>query len=300
MFFFLFCWQIIGLVSLLFILVSIVAFCIGSEPEYRDMSTHMFFDAEYSYIDGEYVMTDYKTNRIIIVELVCVIWFTIEFLIRIISCPDRKKFVINILNIIDFVTILPFYVEVSKRGLLPQTTMVFLGCLRAVRCVRLLRICKIVRNVTAIQALGHTLRASIYDLCLLGAFLVVAILIFSILVFCAENHVNKSFSSMSGALWWTVVTLTTVGYGDAIPHTWFGKVIGSLCALTGFLAITMPIPILVTKFAKYYALAEAKQKKLDKRRRGNTAHSKVRQSEEDNKRTITGVVGLTNNPQDIN
>ncbi|XP_062410787.1 potassium voltage-gated channel subfamily C member 1-like [Sardina pilchardus] len=262
--------MLIGILSLVFILMSTVAFCLGTHPEFPEVLGPMFLNVEYEYNDGEYEVRDYQTNAVMIVEIVCNIWFTIEFLIRIISCPDKLKFVRSALNIIDFVAILPFFVEVSRRGLMSEFTAFILGCLRAARCVRLVRIFKMATCVTGIRALGHALRASVCDLCLLGIALSVALLVFSIPIYYAERAVNSGVTSVPRALWWAVVTMTTVGYGDITPVTLLGKVIAGLCAVTGVFFITMPVPILVNKFAKYYALTEAKQRRrVKKRRRGD-------------------------------
>ncbi|XP_041915079.1 potassium voltage-gated channel subfamily C member 1-like isoform X1 [Alosa sapidissima] len=299
--------MIIGILSLLFILVSTIAFSLGTHPEFPEVLGPMFLNVVHEYSEGEYEVSNYQTNSLMIVEIVCNIWFTVEFLIRVICCPNKLKFVLNFLNIIDFVAILPFFMEVSWRGRMSGTTLFFLGCLRAARCIRLVRIFKMARCVTAVRALGHALRASICDLCLLGIALSVALLVFSILMYCAEHITNDltHFRTVPMALWWAVVTMTTVGYGDMYPESWPGMVIASLCAMTGVLFITMPIPILVNKFAKYYALTEARQRQRAKRRRGDgrsagasapvwrgveNLHSRVNQSEEDTKSSSAGAV----------
>uniref|UniRef100_A0A8C0J0V7 BTB domain-containing protein n=1 Tax=Chelonoidis abingdonii TaxID=106734 RepID=A0A8C0J0V7_CHEAB len=204
------------------------------------------------------------------VEGACVIWFTFEFLMRVCFCPDKLEFVKSSLNIIDFVAILPFYLEVGLRGLSSKAAKDVLGFLRVVRFVRILRIFKLTRHFVGLRVLGHTLRASTNEFLLLIIFLALGVLIFATMIYYAErigadpnditgsNHTN--FKNIPIGFWWAVVTMTTLGYGDMYPKTWSGMLVGALCALAGVLTIAMPVPVIVNNFGMYYSLAMAKQK----------------------------------------
>ncbi|XP_031433673.1 potassium voltage-gated channel subfamily C member 4-like isoform X2 [Clupea harengus] len=258
--------MIVALISLLFILVSISGFCL--ETVYLEHVTTVANVTVEDIIEEEVIYEIVPITELVTVEIICVIWFTFEFLVRIICCPDKLKFILNVLNIIDFVAILPFYLGVCLNGLTSKTVLSFLGCLRVVRGIRILRIFKMMRHVTGIRALGHTLRASAYEFCLLAVTLSVAIFVFSALIYYVEReHEDTAFGNIFLAFWWALITMTTVGYGDLCPITSLGKVIASLCALMGVLTIVMPVPILVNNFVRYYALAEAKQRRPTKRRR---------------------------------
>ncbi|XP_076140020.1 voltage-gated potassium channel KCNC4-like [Alosa pseudoharengus] len=262
--------MIICILSLLFILISIICFCVGTHS-HSEQWTLDIEDGNETYVDAYDIFLYMHPIRALgIIELLCIIWFTAEFLIRIISCPNKLKFVLNVLNIIDFLAILPFYVELCLGWSVHELALRFLRCLPMVaRVLRLLRIFKLMRHVTGVRALGHSLRASAYELFLLGVALSVVVLAFSTLVYFAEKAEADSLFDISSALWWAVVTMTTVGYGDMYPQTWPGRAVASLCAVTGVLFITMPVPILVNKFAKYYALTEAKQRRQAKRKGGD-------------------------------
>ncbi|XP_062410522.1 potassium voltage-gated channel subfamily C member 1-like [Sardina pilchardus] len=263
--------MIIGLLSLLFILMSIVCFCLATHSQFQHISgpedrNETYLEHDEDYMDADMALNIQISGALMIIEILCVVWFTFEFLIRIISCPEKLKFILNVLNIIDFMAIMPFYVVFILGWSIHE--MYFL--LMVPRCLRLLRIFKLTRRVAGVRALVHSLRASACELFSLAVALSAFLLVFSTLAFYTEKEEEDTqFHSISGALWWAVVTMTTVGYGDMYPTTWRGMVVGSLCAVTGVFFIALPIPVLVNKFARYYALTEAKQRRRAKSRRGD-------------------------------
>ncbi|KAI4880350.1 hypothetical protein NFI96_021110 [Prochilodus magdalenae] len=256
--------------SLFFILVSITTFCLETHEAFNPIINR----TEIEVIDNETVERVYPETETMVqltyIEGVCVIWFTFEFLIRIIFCPDKLKFIRNALNIIDFVAILPFYLEVGLSGLSAKAAKDVLGFLRVVRFVRILRIFKLTRHFVGLRVLGHTLRASTNEFILLIIFLALGVLIFATMIYYAERiganpndpraSEHTHFKNIPIGFWWAVVTMTTLGYGDMYPQTTSGMLVGALCALAGVLTIAMPVPVIVNNFGMYYSLAMAKQK----------------------------------------
>ncbi|XP_078093471.1 voltage-gated potassium channel KCNC1-like isoform X5 [Mustelus asterias] len=260
----------VAFASLFFILISITTFCLETHEAFNHLVnktenvtmgniTNVVEDVE---IETEAFLT--------YVEGMCVIWFTFEFLMRIMFCPDKKEFIKNTLNIIDFVAILPFYLEVGLSGLSSKAAKDVLGFLRVVRFVRILRIFKLTRHFIGLRVLGHTLRASTNEFLLLIIFLALGVLIFATMIYYAERigadpeditgSKHTTFKNIPIGFWWAVVTMTTLGYGDMYPETWSGMLVGALCALAGVLTIAMPVPVIVNNFGMYYSLAMAKQK----------------------------------------
>uniref|UniRef100_A0A3B1J4W8 Potassium voltage-gated channel, Shaw-related subfamily, member 3a n=2 Tax=Astyanax mexicanus TaxID=7994 RepID=A0A3B1J4W8_ASTMX len=256
--------------SLLFILISISTFC---------LETHEAFNTIYNKTENvtvgnvtrEEVSFEVVTDSwLTYVEGMCVIWFTIEVFTRVIFCPDKAEFFKSSLNIIDFVAILPFYLEVALSGLSSKAAKDVLGFLRVVRFVRILRIFKLTRHFVGLRVLGHTLRASTNEFLLLIIFLALGVLIFATMIYYAERigadpedptaSAHTAFKNIPIGFWWAVVTMTTLGYGDMYPETWSGMLVGALCALAGVLTIAMPVPVIVNNFGMYYSLAMAKQK----------------------------------------
>ncbi|XP_026182410.1 voltage-gated potassium channel KCNC2 isoform X1 [Mastacembelus armatus] len=269
--------RFIAFASLFFILVSITTFCLETHEAFNKVinKTELMRNSSVPDSGPQYeIETD---PALTYVEGVCVFWFTIEFLVRVTFCPVKLEFVKSVLNIIDFVAILPFYLEVGLSGLSSKAAKDVLGFLRVVRFVRILRIFKLTRHFVGLRVLGHTLRASTNEFLLLIIFLALGVLIFATMIYYAERIGAKpgdptasdhtKFKNIPIGFWWAVVTMTTLGYGDMYPETWSGMVVGALCALAGVLTIAMPVPVIVNNFGMYYSLAMAKQKLPKKRKK---------------------------------
>ncbi|KAK5863470.1 hypothetical protein PBY51_000499 [Eleginops maclovinus] len=269
----------VAFASLFFILVSITTFCLETHEAFNELQNRTV-----QVVEGNITRKEEKPEMVTkpiltVVEGVCVVWFTFEFLVRIVCCPNKVVFIKNTLNIIDFVAILPFYLEMGLKGLSSNAANDVLGFLRVVRFVRILRIFKLTRHFVGLRVLGHTLRASVNEFLLLIIFLALGVLIFATMIYYAErigaepgdptgsNHTH--FKNIPISFWWAVVTMTTLGYGDMYPKTWLGMMVGALCALAGVLTIAMPVPVIVNNFGMYYSLAMAKQKLPKKKKKHN-------------------------------
>jgi potassium voltage-gated channel Shaw-related subfamily C protein len=104
---------------------------------------------------------------------------------------------------------------------------------------------------------------------LLVFFLVLGVIIFASMVYYAERvekNKENQFESIPLACWFCVITMTTTGYGDLVPHSALGRVIGSLCALAGVLTIALPVPVIVSNFSMFYSHTQARSKMPKKKR----------------------------------
>ncbi|XP_070074024.1 potassium voltage-gated channel protein Shaw isoform X1 [Drosophila takahashii] len=198
------------------------------------------------------------------VELVCNVWFFIEVLIRLIVSPNLWQFIKSPVNIIDFTATLSFYTDVMQR--MGEYT----GLLEAFSIVRIMRLFKLTRHSPGLRILIHTFKASAKELTLLVFFLVLGIVFFASLAYYAEklqDNPDNQFKSIPLGLWWAIVTMTTVGYGDVAPKTYPGMFVGALCALAGVLTIALPVPVIVSNFSMFYSHTQARSKLPKKRRR---------------------------------
>ncbi|KAM4901014.1 potassium voltage-gated channel subfamily A member 5 [Sylvia borin] len=264
----------IAIVSVLVILISIITFCLETLPEFRDeRELPVPLPPQGGGLNGTpgdsppMQPPSSLADPFFIIETTCVIWFTFELLVRFFACPSKPEFSRNIMNIIDIVAIIPYFITLgtelaheqqqpgagSSNGGGGQQQAMSLAILRVIRLVRVFRIFKLSRHSKGLQILGQTLKASMRELGLLIFFLFIGVILFSSAVYFAEADDPEShFSSIPDAFWWAVVTMTTVGYGDMRPVTVGGKIVGSLCAIAGVLTIALPVPVIVSNFNYFY------------------------------------------------
>uniref|UniRef100_A0A665WF62 Potassium voltage-gated channel subfamily A member 4 n=1 Tax=Echeneis naucrates TaxID=173247 RepID=A0A665WF62_ECHNA len=243
----------IAVVSVLVIVISIVIFCLETLPEFRDEKEYL--QPRHNSSQPDHGFTPFN-DPFFIVETVCIIWFSFEIIVRFFASPSKAAFFKNIMNSIDIVSILPYFItlgtDLAQHQGNGQQAMSF-AILRIIRLVRVFRIFKLSRHSKGLQILGHTLRASMRELALLIFFLVIGVILFSSAVYFAEaDEPTSQFTSIPDAFWWAVVTMTTVGYGDMKPITVGGKIVGSLCAIAGVLTIALPVPVIVSNFNYFY------------------------------------------------
>jgi len=150
--------------------------------------------------------------------------FTIEYLLRVISL-DKLKEIVKPMMVIDFLAIFPYYVSFITANTI---------FLRMLRLFRLLRITKLARYTTAFERIKNAFAKRKDELIVTFAIFAVGLTIASIGIYFAENQTgNATFASIPSSFWWSVVTFTSVGYGDAVPATTLGKFIGSITAIMG-------------------------------------------------------------------
>lgn len=256
--------RFVAIFSVFVITLSIVTFCVETLPQFQKKKDLELSDA----VNGTKKENERYDQPWFSLESACIVWFTFEYFMRLISSPQKLVFVRSFLNLIDIVAIMPYYITLPMQDSKASS----LGVLRVIRLVRVFRIFKLSRHSRGLQILGHTLRASLRELGLLIFFLLIGVILFSSAVYYAEGgEKGTHFRSIPDAFWWAVVTMTTVGYGDMRPITVWGKLVGSLCAISGVLTIALPVPVIVSNFNYFYhreneqRAAEASKKEKEKK-----------------------------------
>lgn len=186
--------RVLAVFSIGIILLSITVFCMETIP---NMNPELPEGAHMKY-------TWYMLN------IVCSVWFTLELIFRFVASPNKIAFVKSALNLIDFVSILPFYIS----EVVGHTSDHSLAVLRVIRVIRVIRIFKLTRHSRGLHILANTIRASFQELIMLVLFLAIAIILFASAVFFAESSDHKpdnKFISIPHSFWWAVITMTTVG-----------------------------------------------------------------------------------------
>ena len=182
-------------------------------------------------------------------ELVSVIIFSLEYLIRIYTSEKKLKFIFSFYGIIDLLAILPFYLSFGFD----------LRSARILRFLRLFRIIKLVRYNKAISRFSVAFNMIKEELTMFSVVSLILIYISAVGIYYFENAVQpEAFSSIFSSLWWSVVTLTTVGYGDAVPITIGGRIFTFIILMIGLGIIAIPSGMISS------ALTEARDLERDK------------------------------------
>lgn len=259
--------RVVAIISVFVILLSIVIFCLETLPEFKHYKVYRAADNSTVVEEDEVPAV---TDPFFLVETICIVWFSFELLMRFAACPNKMVFCRDVMNVIDVVAIIPYFLTLAtvmaeeERSITRQerppaeegagsSQAMSLAILRVIRLVRVFRIFKLSRHSKGLQILGRTLKASMRELGLLIFFLLIGVVLFSSAVYFAEaGSENSLFKSIPDAFWWAVVTMTTVGYGDMTPVGAWGKIVGSLCAIAGVLTIALPVPVIVSNFNYFY------------------------------------------------
>lgn len=175
------------------------------------------------------------------IELFCVIVFTAEYLVRIYVSDRKLKFIFSFFGLIDLFAILPFYLSFGLD----------LRSLRVLRMFRLFRLLKLVRYNKAMSHFAKAMMLAKEQIILFMKVTLVLIYFAAIGIYYFENEAQpEHFSSIFDSLWWSIVTLTTVGYGDVYPITVGGRIFTFFILLIGLGIVAIPTGIISSSLTK--------------------------------------------------
>jgi voltage-gated potassium channel len=188
------------------------------------------FDAKYhdSLIIGEWVIT---------------ILFSLEYVFRIISIKKPTKYIFSFFGIIDFLSTIPIYLSLIYAG------SQGLVALRALRLLRVFRILKLARYIGASNKLLLALKASKAKIAVFLFFVLIVCIILGTVMYMIEGAEN-GFNNIPKSIYWAIVTLTTVGFGDIAPQTPLGQLISSVIMILGYSIIAIPTGIVSSEMTK--------------------------------------------------
>ncbi|XP_056015920.1 potassium voltage-gated channel subfamily A member 6-like [Ostrea edulis] len=191
--------------------------------------------------------------QLFVFEIIVMVFFTAEFLLRLVCCSNLKLYFRSILNTIDALSLCASYIRYGVFLFeinIAETQFEFILYFQMFRILRLLRS---LNNLVAFRVLRYSIRNGKKDLALVLLYMLVGMLLFSNFIYFFES--NDMFPSMFDAWWWSIVTMTTVGYGDMYPTSVVGRILGGLCAIYGVLMFSMTVPIFVNTFHSLYQYA---------------------------------------------
>jgi len=182
-------------------------------------------------------------SQLVFLEWTITIFFTIEYILRVISIDKPIKYIFSFYGIIDFIATLPMYLSIF----FPGTSV-----LTAVRALRLLRLFKIINHphfTTQSIQLKEAIKGSRGKIIVFIYFVLICTIIIGSIMYLIEGK-KSGFTSIPISIYWTIVTLTTVGYGDISPQTPLGQIFASLVMILGYGIIAVPTGIITAEFAK--------------------------------------------------
>jgi voltage-gated potassium channel len=178
-----------------------------------------------------------------VAEWAITIAFTIEYVLRLLAVRRPLRYARSFFGLVDLLSILPTYLSLVAPG------GQYLAVIRVLRLLRIFRVLKLTRFLTEAHGLGNALRASAHKISIFLLTVVTIVIIVGSLMYLVEGGAN-GFTSIPRSMYWAVVTLTTVGYGDIRPGTDFGQAVASLVMILGYGIIAVPTGIVTVELAQ--------------------------------------------------
>lgn len=237
----------------------------------------MFWE-EYDYADNgtklsSTVTLPHKTVRyfvFVVLEMIAAVFFTLDLLLRLLTCPSLPIYFRSILNIFDILAVAGFYVHLIvvniEREHKYQTGWIEL--INYLQIFRIMRLFRFVRNVRASRVLTFSLRQNARDMTLLVLLVMIVVSTSASLVYFIEDR--AVFESIPVAWYWAMITLTTVGYGDITPKSGAGRLLAAILAICGVLLLSITLPMFVNNFLtlyQYSCLDESIEKRTKRTRK---------------------------------
>lgn len=244
-------------ISLFFIVLSIITYSLLTIDEInfktdscREISRQVFQNASLSHECHHVNTSGQEILRGL--EILFALWFTLEIILRLVFCPDKLDYIKTLSNWVDLFAVIPVYLL-----LLSEDSSQVLMMLNMIRYLRVFRLFKLLYDL---HILGKTLQASINQLIILLIILMVPTVMFSSFVYYAEflggtEKSKEDFSEIQKGMWWSVITSTTVGYGEVVPESFFGKLIGAAASVIGIIIVSITASVIGCNFEKYYNVA---------------------------------------------
>lgn len=207
--------KLFDIVLMLFIIASVITVVLHSVPSIREKYDPFLYSLDWFFT----------------------ICFLIEYGLRVYSAKNRKTYILGFWGILDFIAVFP---SVAALIIIGHPTI------QVIRIVRLLRVFKVLRLLRFIAegyALMRILRASLYKITVFMSFIFVLVILLGSAMYVIESG-NPGFESIPNSIYWGIVTITTVGFGDVTPSTALGKFVSSLIMLAGYALIAVPTIII--------------------------------------------------------
>jgi voltage-gated potassium channel len=180
------------------------------------------------------------------------ILFTVEYIVRIWCVPNRRGYILSLYGVVDLLALLPSYLSL----VIPQAApLLIIRLLRILRIFRVLRMLPLLQEANQLAAALHRSSRKVF---VFFTFMIILTTIFGCLMYVVEGP-KHGFDSIPRSIYWAIVTITTVGYGDIVPMTALGRAISSVGMLIGYAVIAVPTGIITAELTSSQRALEAKE-----------------------------------------
>lgn len=210
--------KLFDIVLLIMIFLSIIVLMLESVPQYYIAHKNLFLTLEW----------------------VFTMFFTVEFFLRLYCVYSPKRYIFSFFGIVDLLSILPSYLTYFVPG------MHSLMIIRGLRLLRVFRIFKLEGFIDQGNIIVRALIQSRNKIIIFSSTILILVSIFGSLMYLIEHEVNSNFDSIPRSIYWSIVTITTVGYGDISPTTSLGQFVASIIMLLGYVIIAIPTGIVTS------------------------------------------------------
>ncbi|TGD75184.1 ion transporter [Mangrovimicrobium sediminis] len=177
------------------------------------------------------------------IEWVFTALFTVEYLVRLWCVPNRKGYATSIYGVVDLLALLPTYLSL----LLPQTAPLLI--IRLLRILRIFRVLRLLALLNEANDLAGALHRSTRKIFVFFSLMIILATIFGCLIYVIEGP-EHGFNNIPHSIYWAIVTITTVGYGDVTPQTPLGQILSSVGMLIGYAVIAVPTGIVTAEMTR--------------------------------------------------
>jgi voltage-gated potassium channel len=178
-----------------------------------------------------------------IAEWIFTLLFTIEYALRVYSAPNRKKYIFSFMGIVDLLAIIPTYL------MFIYPPIKYLLDIRVIRLIRIFRVLKLTNYVRGAYTMQIALRSSRPKIIVFLLSIFIVVIIVGTLMYIIEGPSN-GFDNIAESIYWAIITLTTVGYGNIVPVTALGKMLAAFIMILGYAVIAVPTGIVSSEFTK--------------------------------------------------
>lgn len=234
-------------INVILVMLSTTSFIVATEPEY-----HLDPPALCQTID-----------------IISVLFFTFDYITRLVCAYSQFRFLIALFNIFDFLSFVPMYIEWIIILSVGHEAAAGVEFLRFFRLFRVFRLMRLIQFSITLKLVLKSIRQSTEGFVLLWMVIMLDLVFFSTTMFFVEGSYcwfdaenfewkylatndTSNFQSIAGTFWWNIVSITTVGYGDVVPHTTGGKFVASIALVSGLVLLAFPIAIFGTNFHTLY------------------------------------------------